>query len=194
MTDQPPSAMARYCSSGSVYYLVRDGARTFTLAVEHNEKLFCYVPNVHAFVYNGPLSVDFLIDHNHRYDPISTQEAAQIVGAGRIGWIDADTSDTLMEWATSEPRRLRPEEVFGSLPAKPETLARHDGFSSSGLWLNAVSQLPISPSDSPVANPARKFRASSTRTNIMMLAMTATTTCPDIRPVATRGCRCINTL
>jgi hypothetical protein len=100
-------------SLSAAFYLAKDGDRTIALTAERDGKLFCYVPNFQMFIYNKPLSVDFLIDRNHHYDRISSRDAAQIIRRGLVGRIDDRASNTLMEWATSEPQRLNPEDVFG---------------------------------------------------------------------------------
>ncbi|MCT7371962.1 hypothetical protein [Mycolicibacterium llatzerense] len=96
----------------SALYLVHDEDRTIALVAEDDGKLFAYVPNVDAFVYNKPMSVDFLIDRNKQYEPIDGPAAAQIIHEGKLGKIDRRTSKTLMEWATTEPRRLSPTDVL----------------------------------------------------------------------------------
>lgn len=96
----------------SALYLVRDEDRTIALVAENEGKLFAYVPNVDAFVYNKPMSVDFLIDRNKQYEPIDGPAAAEIIHEGKIGKIDRRTSKTLMEWATTEQRRLNPTDVL----------------------------------------------------------------------------------
>lgn len=98
--------------SGAVFYLARDGDRALAVAAELNGRLFCYVPNVQAFIYNKPLTVDFLIDRNKQYDRITADEAAQIAAEGYVGRINDDDITTLTEWATTEPQRLDPEEVL----------------------------------------------------------------------------------
>lgn len=94
------------------FYLVRHGDCAQALAICVNDRLFCYVPNVDAFVYNKPLSIDFLIDRYHQYDRIDSSEAARIMQEGRIGRIDDRGSETLADWSSSEPRRLSPRDVF----------------------------------------------------------------------------------
>ncbi|BCI84194.1 hypothetical protein MTY66_58190 [Mycolicibacterium sp. TY66] len=100
--------------TGVVFYLAKDGDRTIALVAERDGRLFCYIPNVDAFVYNKPMSVDFLIDRSRRYDQINTADAARIIGEGRIGRIDGGEYVTLWEWATSEPLRMNPEAVLGA--------------------------------------------------------------------------------
>ena len=98
----------------SALYLVKDGDRTIALAAEHDGKLHCYVPNVAAFVYNKPMSTDFLIDQEMNYEPVTPQEATDIIKEGAIGKIDGRTNKSLLDWAKAETRRLDPAEVLSS--------------------------------------------------------------------------------
>lgn len=98
----------------SIFYLVQDRERKVALALEHDGRLYCYVPNVEAFVYNAPMSHDFLIDRNMNYEPIATSAAADIVESGVIGRVDGRTNELLLGWAEGETRRLDPRAVLGS--------------------------------------------------------------------------------
>jgi hypothetical protein len=97
----------------SALYLVRDGDRTVALAAEQNGKLYCYIPNVDAFVYNKPMSVDFFFDREMDYEPVTAQEAADIIKDGTIGKIDGRSNRSLLDWATVGTR-LSPAEVLGA--------------------------------------------------------------------------------
>lgn len=105
----------------SALYLVRDSDRTIALVAENDGKLYAYVPDVDAFVYNKPMSVDFLIDRNKQYEPIDGPAAAKIIHDGKIGKIDHRTSKTLLEWATTEPRRLNPTDVLDTNTLRADT-------------------------------------------------------------------------
>ncbi len=98
----------------SALYLVKDGNRTVALTAERDGRLHCYVPNVDAFVYNKPMSVDFLIDREMDYEPVTAQDAAAIIKEGAIGKINGRTNKSLLDWAKGETRRLDPAEVLGS--------------------------------------------------------------------------------
>ena len=93
-------------------YLVRDGDRTVALVAEQNGKLHCYIPNVDAFVYNEPMSVDFFIDREMDYEPVTAQDAASIIKEGTIGTIDA-RNRSLLDWAKAATR-LSPAAVLGA--------------------------------------------------------------------------------
>lgn len=123
----------------SALYLVRDGDRTIALAAESDGKLFAYVPDVDAFVYNKPMSVDFLIDRNKQYEPIDGPAAAQVIHEGKIGKIDRRTSKTLLEWATTEQRRLNPTDVLdaNTLRADVEPTAAEVAAAKADLVRNA---------------------------------------------------------
>lgn len=95
-------------------YLVRDGDRTVSLAAERDGKLHVFIPNLDAFVYNKPMSVDFLIDRNMTYEPVTAPAAAEIINEGVIGKLDGRSHKTLLDWARAEPRRLDPAEVLGA--------------------------------------------------------------------------------
>jgi hypothetical protein len=96
------------------FYLVKDGDRELAVAVDYDGRLLCFVPNVDAFIYNKPLTVDFQIDRTKTYDDINVGEASRIIAEGRIGRIDDRDGTTLMEWASSEPHRVRLEDVLDS--------------------------------------------------------------------------------
>lgn len=98
----------------SALYLVKDGDRTVALTAEQDGKLHCYVPNVDAFVYNKPMSADFLIDREMDYEPVTPQQAADIIKEGTIGKIDGRTNKSLLDWAKAETRRLDTAEVLGA--------------------------------------------------------------------------------
>lgn len=105
-------------------YLVRHGDREIWLAAEHDGRLYVYVANLKTFVYNGPASVDFLIDRDHTYAPIDVPEAAKIMGDGRIGKIDGRSNRWLIDHFRAEPRKLDPADVLGSRPPTAETRPR----------------------------------------------------------------------
>ncbi|MGD9622258.1 MAG: hypothetical protein AB7G47_19715 [Mycolicibacterium sp.] len=100
----------------SALYLVNDHDRTIWLAAEHDGKLYSYIPNVEEFVYNQPLSADFLIDRNLTYTPIDTAQAATIITTGTVGKIDGRSNRFLLDHFRSEPRKLNPTEVLGASP------------------------------------------------------------------------------
>ena len=110
-------------------YLVKEDDRTVILAVESEGRLYGYVPNVAAFVYNKPLSTDFLIDRNLTYTPVTADEAAEIIKAGKIGKIDGRTNKFLLDHTKAETRRIDPTEVLDASKLHepeptPTTLAR----------------------------------------------------------------------
>lgn len=97
----------------STLYLVKEEEeRSVILAAERDGRLYGYVPNVNAFVYNKPMSVDFLIDRNMTYQPIDTDEAAAIIKAGQIGKINGRTNKFLLDRAKAETRRIDPSEIL----------------------------------------------------------------------------------
>ncbi|MBU8820725.1 hypothetical protein KL864_33185 [Mycolicibacterium goodii] len=98
----------------SALYLVKDGDRAVILAAECDGCLYGYIPNVAAFVYNKPMSVDFLIDREMTYQPVDHDEAAAIIKAGQIGLIDGRTNKFLLDHAKAETRRLDPSEILGA--------------------------------------------------------------------------------
>lgn len=98
----------------SALYLVRDGNRTVSLAAESDGKLHVFIPNIGAFVYNKPMSVDFLIDRDMNYEPVTAQAAAEIINEGVIGKLDGRSHKSLLDWARAEQRRLDPAEVLGA--------------------------------------------------------------------------------
>lgn len=98
----------------SALYLVKDGDRTVVLAAERDGKLYGYVPNVEAFVYNKPMSVDFLIDQNMTYEPQTAEQAADIIKAGVVGKINGRTNKFLLDHMKAEPNRMTPAEVLGA--------------------------------------------------------------------------------
>lgn len=106
----------------TVFYVVRDGDRTQALAAHVDGKLFCYIPNVDAFVYNKPLSVDFSIDRNKQYNRVDAGEVLRIIEEGCIGRIDDCDSQTVMDWAIAEPQRLSPTEVLYTRPGERNRL------------------------------------------------------------------------
>jgi len=126
-------------------YLVKDGERTVTLAAEHNNRLYAYVPNFDAFIYDDPMSVDYLIDREMTYEPVAATEAASIVKAGKIGRLDGRVFKDLLDELGAEKRRLSPAEVLGAAVAinpdptrteaakdKAEQLRRTE----SGQWIS----------------------------------------------------------
>lgn len=96
----------------STLYLVKEGDRSVILAAERDGRLYGYVPNVNAFVYNKPMSVDFLIDRNMTYQPVDTDEAAAIIKAGQIGKINGRTNKFLLDRTKAETRRIDPIETW----------------------------------------------------------------------------------
>ncbi|MBU8820360.1 hypothetical protein KL864_31250 [Mycolicibacterium goodii] len=98
----------------SALYLVKEGDRAVILAAERDGRLYGYIPNVAAFVYNKPMSVDFLIDRDMTYQPVDHDEAAAIIKAGQIGKINGRTNKFLLDRAKAETRRLDPVEILGA--------------------------------------------------------------------------------
>lgn len=98
----------------SALYLAKDSERTVWLAVEQDGKLYGYVPNVEAFVYNEPMTLDFLIDRELSYDPITAEAAADVIHTGVIGRIDGRTNKYLLGVVAAETRRLMPADVLGA--------------------------------------------------------------------------------
>ncbi|UBV15338.1 hypothetical protein [Mycolicibacterium fortuitum] len=94
-------------------YLVKDGNRAVVLAAERDGKLYGYVPNVDAFVYNKPLSADFLIDQSMTYEPQTAEQAATIIKAGVVGKIDGSTNKFLLDRMNDETNRISLTEVLG---------------------------------------------------------------------------------
>lgn len=95
-------------------YLVKDGDRTVVLATEREGKIYGYIPNLETFVYNRPMSVDFLIDRDMTYEPIGAETAADIIKAGTIGRIDGRTNKFLLDHFRQEQRRIEPTEVVSA--------------------------------------------------------------------------------
>jgi hypothetical protein len=96
----------------SEFYLVKDGQRIVSLAAERDGKLYAFVPNVNSFVYNKPMSVDFQIDGEMNYEPVSTDTAVSIVRDGSIGEIDESTNEFLLDHVVTETRRIDPDELL----------------------------------------------------------------------------------
>lgn len=118
----------------SEFYLVKDGPRTVSLATERDGKLYAFVPNVSSFVYSKPMSVDFQIDREMTYEPVSADAAADIVRAGSIGEIDESANQFLIDHVRAETHRISPKEILG-----PST------FAEAGLMpaqvTNVIAQL-----------------------------------------------------
>ena len=96
----------------SALYLVKDGDRTVVLAVERDGRIYGYIPNLKAFVYNKPMSVDFLIDREMTYEPVTAGVAADIIAKGVIGKIDGRTNKFLLDEMKAETRRIQPAEIL----------------------------------------------------------------------------------
>lgn len=104
-------------------YMVKDGNRDLVLAAEREGKLYVFVPNFEAFVYNKPMSVDFAIDRNLTYQPLSTEAAADIVEAGSVGMIDEQANQFLLDNLKSEPSRMTLDEALAAnRPLDPPAL------------------------------------------------------------------------
>ena len=71
-----------------MFYIVKDGFRIVTLAVEYDGKLYAFIPNFRSFVYNRPMSVDFQIDREMTYEPISKDAAEATIRDGALGELD----------------------------------------------------------------------------------------------------------
>lgn len=127
----------------STLYLVNDGDRAVALAAEHDGKLYSYVPNIDAFVYNKPMSIDFLIDQNMTYEPQAPKQAGEIIKAGVIGKIDS-TNTYLLDHMKAETDRLTPAEVLGMTPQPPTRstrLARKAlPMSETPDWFNEITR------------------------------------------------------
>ncbi len=98
----------------SALYLVKDGDRSVVLAVERDGRIYGYIPNLDAFVYNKPMSVDFLIDQDMTYEPVTAGAAAGMIAKGAIGKIDGRTNKFLLDEMKAEVRRIQPAEVLGA--------------------------------------------------------------------------------
>lgn len=90
-----------------MFYLVKDGTRTVTLAAEKESKLYGFVPEFQSFVYNKPMTIDFQIDREMTYEPVDTNRAAEIVRAGEIGM----SNSMVLELLKLEARRLDPGQL-----------------------------------------------------------------------------------
>ena len=95
-------------------YLVKERERLVALAAERDGQLYCYVPNLDAFVYNKPMSIDFLIEQTMTYEQQSVEAAAGIDDAGIVGMIDGHTNKYLLDCVKAEPRRLTLAQVLGA--------------------------------------------------------------------------------
>ena len=95
-------------------YLAKQADRAVWLAAEHDGALYGYVPNVNAFVYNKALTLDFLIDRDLRYEPLTAAEAATIIAAAVIGRIDARSNRDRLADIKAQKRRLSVNDVLGS--------------------------------------------------------------------------------
>ncbi|MCH9732309.1 MAG: hypothetical protein K0U84_22020 [Actinomycetia bacterium] len=71
--------------------------------------VFGYVPDLEAFVYNDPLTVDVQVDHDLDLDylPITAEEAAAMIRSGELGRFEGH-DDYLLAKFREEPRKLPP--------------------------------------------------------------------------------------
>lgn len=99
-------------AAGTRFYLVRDGdGRVCWLVAVTGEgwsqRAYGWVPDLDAFVANDPLSVDIQIDRELAYEPLSAQQAADVIEAGLIGRLADDHGmHDLLQVMRDEPRRL----------------------------------------------------------------------------------------
>ena len=99
-------------AAGTRFYLVRDGdGRVCWLVAVTGEgwsqRAYGWVPDLDAFVANDPLSVDIQIDRELAYEPLSAQQAADVIEAGLIGRLADDQGlHDLLQVMRDEPRRL----------------------------------------------------------------------------------------
>ena len=95
-------------------YLVSEGSRTIWLAAERDHRLYVYVPNFGAFVYNDALTLDWQIDRDLTYASVTVQTAADIIAAGKVGKIDERTNKYLLDTMRAETRRLQVTDALGA--------------------------------------------------------------------------------
>ncbi|MUL50074.1 hypothetical protein FZI85_30020 [Mycobacterium sp. CBMA293] len=94
------------------FYLVRDGdGRVCWLAAVTGEgwsqRVYGWVPDLDAFVANDPLTLDCQIDRELSYEPLTAEQAADVVEAGLIGRLaDDEGLHDLLRVMSAEPRRL----------------------------------------------------------------------------------------
>ncbi len=88
------------------FYVVRDGERVAWLATAQADRLYVYVPSWRAFVYNGPLSVDYLFDREMAYDSVTAATASQLAAAA------AEPPDGVLAKLRAESRRIPADTVL----------------------------------------------------------------------------------
>lgn len=104
-------------SASTSFYLARDGHRVaWLVAVQGYDAwsaaAYGYVPDLEAFVFNRPLTMDFCVDREMAYEPITTDQAARIVDAGQIRRLDGAGMHDLLDEMRSEPRKLALKLVY----------------------------------------------------------------------------------
>jgi hypothetical protein len=104
-------------AANTSFYLARDGDRIcWLVAVQGddpwNAAAYGYVPDLAAFVFNGPLTRDFRVDRELAYDTITADQAAQVIDAGQIRRLDDAGLHDLLEEMRSEPRKLALDLVY----------------------------------------------------------------------------------
>jgi hypothetical protein len=104
-------------SASTSFYLARDGDRvSWLVAVQGYDawsaSAYGYVPDLEAFVFNRPLTMDFCIDREMAYEPITADQAATIVDAGQIKRLDDIGMHDRLDEMRSEPRKLALEIVY----------------------------------------------------------------------------------
>lgn len=107
-----PQSGDRVGSDTRGLYMAKDDGRAVWLVAEHDGKLYAYVPNVKAFVYNKALTTDFFIDRDLHYEPATTHEAAAIIDTAVIGKIDAHSNRERLADIQAETRRLHLTDVL----------------------------------------------------------------------------------
>lgn len=80
------------------------------------ENLYVYVPNTGRFHLNDPLSVDYYVDQELSYQPITPAEAAAAIKAGVVGRIDERRKGFLVDQfrADDPSRTLTVEKALGA--------------------------------------------------------------------------------
>ncbi|MCX8559239.1 hypothetical protein OS121_29775 [Mycolicibacterium mucogenicum] len=72
-----------------------------------SQRAYGWVPDLDAFVANDPLTLDCQIDRELAYEPLTAEQAADVVAAGMIGRLaDDEGLYDLLRVLSAEPRRL----------------------------------------------------------------------------------------
>lgn len=104
-------------AASTAFYLARDDARIcWLVAVQGDDPwstaAYGYVPDLAAFVFNQPLTMDFCFDRELAYDAITAAQAAQVIEAGQTRPLDDAGLHDLLEEMRSEPRKLALDLVY----------------------------------------------------------------------------------